>query len=298
MSCYRCPHRPSFETISLMRSWSSDKVGSDYSDSHSSIETREDSSGRREHHSGRHSTGFTDREERQIRRSLGRKLLSDDGVRLSRIERRLLRADHSKEGSVGISSFRATLAAASKSDRVDIQRDEILWLIQKLSGRNGRKVNFLKIRALLENEENEGTTGGGHRSRSESRRQVERERHRQYKTRRTSMSRRGEGRHRRDRMSEDDGGGRVGHRGQTTSESDSSSRGGAILQWRSSPPHPARWATRRGTVGQWLHEVAAPMVSSGKPCMSGHQSGTTCLLDRPKKFAYWYRLHSPQLFSK
>lgn len=249
-----------------MRSWSSDEVGS--ADSGSSIETQVDNSGGRGHHrgkrSGRFSSAdltFTHGEERKIIRSLERKLLSDNGAPLSRIERRLLRADHSGEGSVNVSTFQEALAAESKSGGVGILSDEVLWLTQKLRGRNGRNVKILKMRALLENEYD--GTGGGHRSGSERRRKVERKHHRQHTARRHSMSRRGGSRHRRGGLAEDRGGqADSGGRKTTCSESDSSSsRGGAARKWSSSPPPPARWAIRSGTVGQWLHDVAAPMVS-------------------------------------
>lgn len=242
-----------------MRSWSSDEVGS--ADSGSSIETQVDSS-RRGHRKGKHSGRFSSPdvsldhgEERKIRRSLERKLLSDNGARLSRIERRLLRADQSREGSVSVSTFKAALAAESKSDGAGIQSDEVFWLIQKLRGRNGKNVNILKMRALLENKE----TGRGHRSGSGRWQQVERRHHRQHTTHRGSTSRHGESRRRGSDLAEY-GGERADSGGQTTSESDNSSSG-ATLKWRSSPSSPAKWAIRHGTVGQWLHDVAAPMVS-------------------------------------
>lgn len=215
---------------------------------------------------------FTHREERKIRRSLERKLLSDNGARLSRIERRLLRADHQREGSVGVSTFKAALGADSKSDGTDIQSDEVLWLTQKLMGRNERNIKFLKMRSLLENQEE-----GGHHSGSQRVRQPERKYHPQHPTRRTSMSRRGESRRGRGGLTEEDGRRRAGDGGRTTSDSDNSSRGSATNQWRSSPPPPARWAIRHGTVGQWLHEVAAPMVSGERGCSSGQIVGDAFL---------------------
>ena len=265
----------------ILHSWSSDEVGS--ADSGSSIETQVDSSsGRRGHRGGRYSGRFSSSdlslahgEERKIRRSLERKLLSDNGARLSKIERRLLRADQSREGSVSVSTFKAALAAESTSDGASIQSDEVLWLIQKLRGRNGRNVKILKMRALLENEETDGTTRG-HRPGSGRRRQVERRNHQQHTARRHSTSRHGESRRRGDNLPED-GGGRVGSGGQTTSESDASSIG-ATLKWRSSPQPPAKWAIRHGTVGQWLHDVAAPMVSGKRACVSEQQTGHTIRL--------------------
>lgn len=171
-----------------------------------------------------------------------------------------MRADHSRKGSVSVSTFKAALAAECKSGGFDIKCDEVLWFTEKLRGRDGRTVKILKMRALLEDEET-----GGHRPLSGKRRQVERQHHRNT-TRRNSTSRRGESRG--DGLTEN-GVGQAGNGGKTTSESDNSSRGGATrtLPWRSSPPPPARWAIRHGTVGQWLHEVAAPMVSGERACL-------------------------------
>jgi len=180
-------------------------------------------------------------EDSKIRRSLQRKLLSNHGARLSRIERRLLRADRSREGAVSVATFKAALAAASESDRFEIRRREMLWLTRRLAGRNGRNVTIFKMRRLLEDkdgEEGRRLAGGGGQGRRTHRRRSE------------SRLRRG--------MSTDE----TGSDGRTGSESGRSSRGGA-LNWRSSPTPPARWAIRQGTVGQWLHEVAAPMVSEG-----------------------------------
>lgn len=248
-------------------SWSSDEVGSACSGS--SIETQVDTGGRRGHRKKNNSVRsssrdipFTHGEERKIRNSLQGKLLSDDGARLSRLERRLLRSDHSLKGSVSVSTFKAALAAESKSSGVGIKSDEALWLVNKLKGRNGRNVKIGKMRALLEN----GETGTGHRSGSGARRQAERNQRRQHTTRKNKSSTRGGERGRRRGRAAEDGGGLADSRGTTTSESDTSSLGHATRQWRSSPPPPARWAIRHGTVGEWLHEVAAPMVRGRHAC--------------------------------
>lgn len=221
-------------------SWSSDDTGGD--DSGSSIDNLVDD---------RHS--FTHNEESRIRRSLRRKLLSNNGARLSDIERRLLHADHRRTGAVSISTFKAALAAASRSDNgADIPRDEALWLIRCLMGRNGKSIAIMKMREILENKE--------------SVRRHHRHRDRCDTTRKSSSVSQGREERRRrkgESTTDDDGQGWTIRGGGTTSESDSSSRGGAALQWKLSPPSPARWATRQGTVGQWLHEVAAPMVSVG-----------------------------------
>lgn len=261
-----------------MRSWSSDEIES--TDSGSSIDSQVDNSGRRGKFSGRFSSpdlSHAHGEERKIRRSLERKLLSDNGARLSRIERRLLRADQSREGSVSISAFKAALAAESKSGGVGIQSDEVCWLIQKLRGRNGRNVKVLKMRSLLENDDEE--IGGGHRSESGKRRQVDRKHNRHHAERRNSTSRRGCSRRRGAGLTEDRGG-RADSGGQTTSESDNNSRGGATLLWRSSSLPPAKWAIRRGTVGQWLHDVAAPMVRGERACIPKQQSNTVFLIQK------------------
>lgn len=240
-----------------MRSWSSDETGSNYSSS-SSIDTQVDGDGRLGHRVTR-SHG----EDRNIRRSLQRKLLSNNGARLSRIERRLLRADHSREGAVSVATFKAALAAESKSDGAEMRRHEMLWLTQMLAGRNGRNVAILKMRRLLEDED----TGGGRRSATGGRGQGTRNYRRRSEE---SMLRKSGSNY------EDGGDGRSGSGDQICgSESSRRSRGGA-QKWRSSPPPPARWAIRQGTVGQWLHEVAAPMVSERytleKFCLTLHVS--------------------------
>lgn len=201
----------------------------------------------------RHS--FTHNEESRVRRSLQRKLLSNNGVRLSEIERRLLHADHRRKGVVSISTFKAALAAASRSDNgVDIRRDEALWLIRCLLGRNGKNIAIMKMRELLENKEHVRGAQRYHRHRDKS----------DAKSR--SSSRVSQGREERryrkgESTTDDDGQGWTGRGKGTTSEPDSNGRGGAAFQWQSSRQSPAKWVTRQGTVGQWLHEVAAPMVS-------------------------------------
>lgn len=221
-------------------SWSSDETGS--VDSGSSIDTHVD-----DLHL------FTHIEESRIRRSLQRKLLSNNGVRLSGIERRLLRADHPGKGAVSVSTFKAALAAASRSENgADIRHDEVLWLLQRLVGRNGKNVAIMKIRELLENKENGGRVQRHHwhRDRCDT-------------TRRGSGMSRGTGtRHRSgESTSDDDGEDWAGRRGRTTSESDSSGRGDAAFASQLLPTSSAGWTVRQGTVGQWLHDVAAPMVS-------------------------------------
>lgn len=219
-------------------SWSSDETGS--VDSGSSIEAHD-----------LHS--FTRNEESRIRRSLQRKLLSNNGARLNGIERMLFRADHPREGAVSVSTFKAALTAASKSDNgTDIRRDEVLWLIQCLMGRNGKNVAIMKMRELLENKRSRGGVRRHHRRGD-----------RCDATRRSSNASQRDDRRRRkgELTTDDDGEDWAAMRGRTTSESDSSSRGDAAFRWQLSHPSPARWAIRQGTVGQWLHEVAAPMVS-------------------------------------
>lgn len=227
-----------------MRSWSSDEAGS--SNSGSSVDTLVDGNGRRGHPATRDFSRYSSqREDSKIRGSLQRKLLSNNGARLSRIERRLLRADRSREGTVSVATFKAALAAASKSDGADIRRHEMLWLTRRLAGRNGRNVAILKMRRLLEDNDREGAR----RPASEGVGQGKRN----YRRRSEIGLRRG--------VSTDES----GSDGRAGSESGRSSRGGA-MKWRSSPPPPARWAIRQGTVGQWLHEVAAPLVSKRYVC--------------------------------
>lgn len=193
----------------------------------------------------------------RVVKSLQRKLLSNNGARLSRIERRLLRTDRKKNGVVSISAFEAALAAEKKNDdRTVIGPDEVRWLTRKLRGRNGKSVAILRMRALLESEET------GWKRRFGRKGQVERHqyhRHHFHDTSQSGRSSRGSERRRRDNRSTAGDGEEIG--GGTTSESTcGSGRGGASLKRRSSPPPPARWAIRQGTVGQWLYEVAAPMV--------------------------------------
>lgn len=203
---------------------------------------------------------FTHGEEIRIIRTLRRKLLSNNGARLSRIEKRLLQADRARSGIVSISVFKAALSKETKSENgANIGRDEMIWLVEKLRGRNGKNVAILKIRGLLEAED------AGMERRFGDATSEKKERRRDYRTRRGSTQS-----NHRSRGSRHRGGGsdtddqecdRSGSGGNTTSESDADGRSATALQRRLSPPPPARWAIRHGTVGQWLHDVAAPMVS-------------------------------------
>lgn len=228
----------------------------DSNDSGTSIDTQVDIRGRRAINAfkrGRSSSSFvelfTDREENRIRKSLRRKLLSNDGARLSRIEKRLCRADRRGNGVVRVSVFEDSLAAEAKAEKgASVRPNEVLWLIEKLKNRNGRKVAVFKIRAILESEKEERRQGRtGVRPNSHTR-----HRHRELHGSRDNKSRRSKLPACRGRNA---GGDRMGREG-GTSESDSK-QGDAID--RSS--HPARWAVRQGTVGQWLYEAASPMVS-------------------------------------
>lgn len=243
----------------------------DTNDSGSSIESQgDDERTRRRHRRRNRDVGaglgssseliFTRSEETRIIRSLQRKLLSNDGARLSRIERRLLQADPARSGVVSMSTFRAALSKEAKSGNgANIGRDETIWLMENLRGRNGKNVAILKIRGLLDTEE------PGVKRRSGVKISEEMEPHRSCRTRRgsTQSNNRSRGTRRRAGGPDTDDGARerLGGGGRTTSESDTSGQGGASLRRRASPAAPARWAIRHGTVGQWLHDVAAPMVS-------------------------------------
>lgn len=103
------------------------------------------------------------REIREIYRSLRRKLLSNNGALLSRIERRLLREDHRGNGLVPAAALKDALAMRSKSGDQDgcILREEMLWLLENMKTRSGKKVAIFKIRPLLEsrNMKERGETG-------------------------------------------------------------------------------------------------------------------------------------------
>ncbi|CAN0050839.1 unnamed protein product [Ectocarpus sp. 12 AP-2014] len=246
------------EGTQTRRPYSSPSLGSN--DSGSSIETDIDRCSKQVRHQRDGNTAAaghsTHAGEIRVVKSLQRKLLSDNGARLSRIERRLLRTDRKRKGVVSISTFEAALAAEKNTDdRAVVGRDEVRWLTRKLTGRNGKSVAILRMRALLESEEETGW-----KRRSSRKGQVDRHqyhRHRYHATLQCGRSSRGSERRRRSNGSTAGDGEEIG--GETTSESTCSGRGDALLQRRSSPPPPARWAIRQGTVGQWLHEVAAPM---------------------------------------
>lgn len=228
----------------------------DSNDSGTSIDTQVDRRGRRAinvfkraRSSSSSAELFTDREEDRIRRSLRRKLLSNDGMRLSRIEKRLFRADRRGDGVVRVSELEDCLAAEANTEKgASVRPNEALWLIEKLKDRNGKKVAVFKIRAILESEKEgrgQGKTGVLANSHARHR---QRERHGS----RSNRSRRSEGPVRRGGKG---GGDRMGSAG-GTSESDS--KQGDVIGPSS---YPARWAVRQGTVGQWLYEAASPMVS-------------------------------------
>lgn len=151
---------------------------------------------------------FTQTEDRVIIRSLRRKLLVNDGKRLNRIERQLLRAmDHrgrGEDGWVSTTAFEDALMTDGKaSDGGEpVTRDESLWLSEKLESRNRKKVSCFRIRSLLTGGDDEGLGVGSGKSR------------RYHDDNRVHRSR-----------------------------------------------HSRKWAVRRGTVGQWLQDVASPMVS-------------------------------------
>ncbi|CAM9125616.1 unnamed protein product, partial [Ectocarpus sp. 13 AM-2016] len=180
----------------------------------------------------------------RVVKSLQRKLLSDNGALLSRIERRLLRTDHKRKGVVSISTFEAALAAEKNIDGTVIGHDEVRWLTRKLTGRNGKSVAILRMRALLESEEETGW-----KRRSSGKGRVDRHQHHRHRYRATSQcgrSSRGSERRRRSKWSTAGDGEEIG--GETMSESTCSGRGDAFLERRSLPPPPARWAIRQGTV--------------------------------------------------
>lgn len=197
---------------------------------------------------------FTHLEDRTVRKSLRQKLLANNATRLGRIERCLLHAANRSDGRASVTAFEDALASDAKA--VDtagrgerVRRNEVLWLIENLKGRNGRYVAVAKIRAVLE----EGQRGGGRRGDGDESTQRHLKR-RQTRDPFIGRSRSGEV----DGSSGSAGSGSVRRiMGGNTSELGVCRMKGA----RGRPAHPARWATRRGTVGQWLHDVASPMVS-------------------------------------
>lgn len=248
--------------ISRRSSWSSDSGGNSprrpppSSDSGSSIDSTADEreqrkrrARRREHLSTCTTDLFTPSEDRAIRESLRRKLLLNDGVRLSRVERRLSHADRRGDGLVGISAFKDAFAteetAVNRSSRV--ARDETSWLIENLRTRNGKKVAILEMRSLLqsgrEELDNRGSSvdsfeGGQSRRRRRSwSHQPERDEQRRVTWRSAS---------------------RIG-RDLNNHSLDNRRR----LDISSPLDPPAKWAIRHGSVGRWLHDVAAPLVRRG-----------------------------------
>lgn len=188
---------------------------------------------------------FTHHEESKIRKSLRRKLLSNDGVRLSRIERRLFRAHRRGDGVVRVSAFEDSLAAEAQTEKgASVRPNEALWLIEKLKDRNGRKLAVFKIRALLESGKEEQGRAGVRTNSHARHRQKERRGHRNNRPRGPEGCK--------GRAAD---GHRMGSEGRT-SESDCKQGDDIGLS-----THPARWAVRQGTVGQWLYEAASPMVS-------------------------------------
>eukprot|EP00904_Undaria_pinnatifida_P000865 jgi/Undpi1/1077/HiC_scaffold_10.g04540.m1 len=226
----------------------------DSDDSGASIDTQVDRRGRqainafkrgRSSSSPAEATLFTHREERKIRKSLRRKLLSNDGVRLSRIERRLVRADRRGDGFVRISAFEDSLTAEAQTKMgASVRANEALWLTEKLKDRNGRKVAIFKIRGILESGQEENGQGKTNVREDSQRRRRQRDQHRS-RSRRTRGSDVDRGR--------SHSGNRRGSEG-GTSESDG--KQGNVVDEAS---HPARWTVRQGTVGQWLYEAASPM---------------------------------------
>lgn len=181
---------------------------------------------------------FTQSEDRAIVKSLRKKLLVNDGKRLNRIERHLLRAmddrEHREDGWVSASAFEEALLVDAKANGngEPMTRDEVLWLSEKLESRNRKKVSCYRIRSVLERDDEDylGVNSGKNRARGHisgsNRRWKERTRTRQKIVK--------------------------------GSDSDSSDhQGNRIHRSR----HPAEWAVRQGTVGQWLQDVASPMVS-------------------------------------
>lgn len=179
-----------------------------------------------------------------IARSLRRKLLVNNGKRLSRIERHLLRAinrngQREEDGWVSATAFEDALAADGKANRGGsaVTRDEALWLSDKLESRSGKKIACLRIRSLLAADDEESLGIRGHKGRGGG----------------------------------DGDGGDNGWRRRVNISTGAAEEGSNSDTWehdsggacsiRRRRDGVARWAVRCGTVGQWLQEVASPMVS-------------------------------------
>lgn len=229
----------------------------------SSIDSPVDRQGQRAEQARRHGSSgplFTESEDRAITKSLRRKLLVNDGKRLTQIEGLLFRADQNRRASgdgdnswVTATAFADALAADGKANggrggAARVTRDEALWLSEKLESRNGKKVACFRIRALL---------GGGGDSRE------------------ACTSRRGDGRSHRNKIAR---GWREQSRERETVDQKArnidgreANRGNddGSASWDGDfddpdvgrSARPAKWAVGRGTVGQWLQNVASPMVS-------------------------------------
>lgn len=188
---------------------------------------------------------FTQSEDRAICKSLRRKLLSNNGARLGRVERRLFRADRRGDGVVSTVALTDALAKEGKPEGGGrrVLPDEVVWLTEKLKGRNGKKVDVFKIRKLLGSDTDNGRSGT-------------RDDDRTHQSRRRQVHKSSSRLKRRDGHGPGAGGGDwAGAGGDETSGSDSGGSRDAS-QAENSP----RWATRQGTVGQWLNDVASPMV--------------------------------------
>lgn len=217
------------------------------SDDGSSIDIPTNRRGQRTRASICHGAGgrlFTQSEDRVIATSLRKKLLANDGKRLNRIERHLLRAtnrnsERAENGWVSVAAFEDALAADGKANRgrSAVTRDEALWLSEKLESCSGKKIACLRIRSLLVANDEEGLEIRGSKGRGRGR---------------------------------ENGGDRGWRRrvdtstGATQESSDSDTwehDSGGACSIRRRQDGVARWAVRRGTVGEWLQEVASPMVS-------------------------------------
>lgn len=199
---------------------------------------------------------FTHFEDRSIGESLRQKLLSNNGARLGNIERCLLRAANRLDGRASVTAFEDALAADAKAIAAAgrgerIRWNEALWLTKKLRGRNRRHVAVSRIRAVLE----AGHRGGRRDDDGENTQQhLKRYQRRDPFRARSHDGEGGGGAH---------GGGLAGSGrvGRTMSGSTNESGVCRVEAVRRRSAYPARWAIRQGTVGQWLHDVASPMVS-------------------------------------
>lgn len=193
-----------------------------------------------------------------IHNSLRKKLLANDGERLSKLEQHLSRADHRRDGWVTVRAFSDALKAEEKrypkatNGVARITRDEGLWLSEKLEGRSGKVVACSGIRALLEQGCKEKQGGRAEFGRND---RGWRNRSRRSSERGSSVVV-GESQRRRHGSSGDYR--QIWKLSNTNSDgSDSSNDGKELGQRRSS-----KWAIKQGTVGQWLQDVASPMVSA------------------------------------